>query len=112
MRTRGQAANQMPNGMLRIRSSSSPGPRSGDRTVQLLYADPLAFSIPEFCRRHGISRAHFYNLFKSGHAPALMRVGRRTLISAEAAAEWRRRMEQVASDNQSRGVTTPVDDID
>jgi hypothetical protein len=25
----------------------------------------------------------------------VMRVGRRTLISAEAAAEWRRRMEQV-----------------
>jgi hypothetical protein len=27
-----------------------------------------------------------------------MRVGRRTLISAEAAAEWRRRMEQVTRD--------------
>ena len=60
--------------------------------------DTLAFSIPEFCRRHGISRAHFYNLSRSGDGPALMRVGRRTLISAEAAAEWRRRMEQVDRD--------------
>lgn len=54
----------------------------------------LAFSIPDFCRSHGISRAHFYNLSKSGDAPTIMRVGRRTLISAEAAAEWRRRMEE------------------
>ena len=61
-------------------------------------ADMLAFSISEFCRRHGISRAHFYNLSKSGDAPAVMRVGRRTLVSAEAAAAWRRRMEEAGGD--------------
>ena len=93
MRTRGQPATQVQNRMLR--SWSSPGLGSGERTP---VADPLAFSIPEFCRRHGISRAHFYNLSKNGRGPALMRVGRRTLISAEAAAEWRRRMEQVDRD--------------
>jgi len=65
-------------------------------------ADMLAFSILEFCRRHGISRAHFYNLSKSGNAPAVMRVGRRTLISAEAAAQWRQRMEEPASEAPSR----------
>jgi hypothetical protein len=92
MRTRGQPATQM------LQSWSSPALGSGERTVQLPLADPLAFSIPEFCRRHGISRAHFYNVSKNGHGPALMRVGRRTLISAEAAAEWRRRMEQVDRD--------------
>ena len=63
---------------------------------QPLPPDVLAFSILEFCRRHGISRAHFYNLSKSGAAPAVMRVDRRTLISAEAAAAWRRRMEEAA----------------
>ena len=67
-------------------------------TEQVPPQEILAFSIPEFCRRHGISRAHFYNLSKSGHAPTVMRVGRRTLISAEAAAEWRRRMEAPAHD--------------
>ena len=92
MRTPGQPASQM------LQSWSSPGLGSRERTVQLPLADPLAFSIPEFCRRHGISRAHFYNLSKSGQGPALMRVGRRTLVSAEAAAEWRRRMEQVDRD--------------
>jgi len=69
-------------------------------------ADMLAFSILEFCRRHGISRAHFYNLSKSGDAPAVMRVGRRTLISAEAAAEWRRRMEEAA-----RGASPPTPEV-
>jgi predicted DNA-binding transcriptional regulator AlpA len=78
-----------------------PGPLLVEHTAradQLPLADMLAFSIPEFCRWHGISRAHFYNLSKSGDGPAVMRVGRRTLISAEAAAEWRRRMERIASD--------------
>ena len=92
MRTRGQPSTKM------LQSWSSPELGSGERTGQLRIADPLAFSIPEFCCRHGISRAHFYNLSKSGQGPALMRVGRRTLISAEAAAEWRRRMEQVDRD--------------
>ena len=62
----------------------------------------LAFSIAEFCRRHGISRAHFYNLSKNGEAPAVMRVGRRALISVEAAAEWRIRMEAVARNASTR----------
>ena len=63
--------------------------------------ETLAFSIAEFCRRHGISRAHFYNLSKNGEGPAVMRVGRRALISVEAAAEWRVRME-VVTRNASR----------
>ena len=67
-----------------------------------LLAEMLAFSIPEFCRRHGISRAHFYNLSKNGDAPVVMRVGRRTLISAEAAAVWRRRMEEADREASAR----------
>jgi predicted DNA-binding transcriptional regulator AlpA len=67
------------------------------RSAAIQPGEVLAFSIPEFCRRHGISRAHFYNLSKIGAAPVVMRVGRRTLISAEAAAQWRIRMEDVAA---------------
>ena len=81
-----------------LRSSRPLLAEQGARPDELLLTETLAFSIPQFCRRHSISRAHFYNLSKSGHGPALMRVGRRTLISAEAAAEWRRRMEQVGRD--------------
>jgi predicted DNA-binding transcriptional regulator AlpA len=99
MRTRRQAPTPLPNAARE--GWRPPGPLLVERTAradQLPLADTLAFSIPEFCRRHGISRAHFYNLSKAGDGPAVMRVGRRTLISAEAAAEWRRRMERIARD--------------
>ncbi len=52
-----------------------------------------AYSIVEFCQRHGFSRASFYNLEKDGEAPRMMRVGGRILISKEAAADWRRARE-------------------
>lgn len=55
-----------------------------------------AMSIKQFCRTHGISRAKFYDLAARGEGPRLMRIGRRRLVSVEAAAEWRRRMEQAA----------------
>ena len=55
--------------------------------------DSQAYSIPQFCSAHSISRALFYLLMKEGRAPAIMKVGRRTLISAEAAAAWHRRIE-------------------
>lgn len=57
-----------------------------------------AFSISEFCETHGISRALFYLLQKDGRAPRTMQVGRRVLISIEAATEWRKRMEEASAD--------------
>ena len=52
------------------------------------------YTVPEFCQEHGgISRVFFYRLLKQGKAPRIMKVGRRTLITAEAAAEWRKQME-------------------
>ncbi|SHM06633.1 hypothetical protein SAMN05444159_7581 [Bradyrhizobium lablabi] len=56
-----------------------------------------AFSVDQFCSDHGISRATFYNLRQRGKGPTEMKVGTRTLISVEAAAEWRRRMETETS---------------
>lgn len=52
-----------------------------------------ALSPAEFCASHGVARTTFYELIKQGRGPRLMKVGRRTLISQEAAAEWRLRME-------------------
>ncbi|NCC61987.1 MAG: transcriptional regulator [Verrucomicrobiae bacterium] len=54
-----------------------------------------ALSINTFCKTYGISRSLFYKLDKAGKAPRTMTVGRRRLISAEAAQEWRERMETV-----------------
>ncbi len=52
-----------------------------------------AFSVAEFCRELGISRGFFYQLLKDAKGPKTMKLGRRTLISCEAADDWRKRME-------------------
>jgi hypothetical protein len=49
----------------------------------------LALSILEFCAAFGISEDFFYKLKRQGQAPRLMKVGKRTMISMEAANEWR-----------------------
>jgi hypothetical protein len=55
-----------------------------------------AFSIAEFCRRHGISIQLFYK-FKND-MPVTFRIGTRVLISREAAAAWRREREMAGAD--------------
>ena len=57
----------------------------------------LALSIPEFCEAHGISEGFFYKLKKQGEGPREMKVGARTLITFESAAEWRRERENQRS---------------
>jgi predicted DNA-binding transcriptional regulator AlpA len=52
-----------------------------------------AYSIAEFCFAHGFCRASFYNMLKRDEGPRVMKVGGRTLISHEAATEWRRERE-------------------
>jgi len=57
---------------------------------------PDAFSVAEFCQRHGISQSFYFVLQAEGRGPRIMRVGRRTLISREAAAAWRRQQEKAS----------------
>ncbi len=52
-----------------------------------------AYSVQQFCDAHSLGKATFYALLKKGSGPRLMKIGRRTLISREAAVEWRQRME-------------------
>jgi predicted DNA-binding transcriptional regulator AlpA len=59
--------------------------------------DTDAFSILEFCRRHGISRSAFYNALKANQGPRLMKVGNRVMISREAAEAWRREREEATA---------------
>jgi predicted DNA-binding transcriptional regulator AlpA len=63
---------------------------------------PLMFSVSEFCRAHGISRGTFYKLLGEGHGPTTVKIGRRTLITNEAASEWRRRLEAQAANSGQR----------
>lgn len=64
--------------------------------------DPPVYSVPAFCEAHGISRGYLYELWARGDGPRRMKVGRRTLVSRDAAAEWRRRME-AQTDNPEEG---------
>ncbi len=60
-------------------------------------ADRDAFTVSEFCQRHRISRTVFYQLLKHGTGPRIFKCGVKTLISREAAAEWRRAGEAAAN---------------
>jgi hypothetical protein len=62
-----------------------------------------AYSIAEFARAHGVSRAFVYALLKRGEGPTVMKAGRRTLVAVESAEEWRRRMEALASTKPAQG---------
>jgi predicted DNA-binding transcriptional regulator AlpA len=57
-------------------------------------SDDQLLPVSKFCSEHGISRSLFYRLVNDGRGPRLTRIGRRTLISSNAAAAWRMRMEQ------------------
>jgi hypothetical protein len=61
-----------------------------------------AFSIRQFCAAHDISEAMFFKLKAMGLAPDTMSVGRRTLISIESAAKWRREREEAAREEQRK----------
>lgn len=53
------------------------------------------FTIQEFCEAHGgISRVLLYRLWSEGRGPRVIRLGRRVIISEEAAADWRKQMEK------------------
>lgn len=54
-------------------------------------------SVNTFCDTFGISRSMFYKLRRQNKGPRTMTIGRRRLISAEAAIEWQQQMEQPVS---------------
>lgn len=57
--------------------------------VPVREADPIGV----FCEKHSISEATFHRLVKANKGPRLMRLGKRVLITQDAAREWRARME-------------------
>lgn len=65
-----------------------------------IFRDKPTSTIAVFCDDHNISRAFFYKLQAEGKGPRLMKIGRRILVSAEAAAEWRARMEAATPEPQ------------
>lgn len=65
-------------------------------TENAVVIERAAFSVDEFCAAHTITKPTFYKILKAGQGPRIMKAGTRTLISVEAAADWRRQMEEGA----------------
>ena len=63
-----------------------------------------AYDIRTFAKAYGISRSQAYLEIKSGRL-AIFKVGRRTLISRDAAEIWRRRLEE----ERARSLHAPAD---
>jgi hypothetical protein len=58
---------------------------------------PACYSLATFAAAHLISEAFLHKLRAQGLGPREMKVGRRTLISFEAAAAWRAERERAAA---------------
>jgi hypothetical protein len=54
---------------------------------------PVAYSVLEFCKAYRICRGLLYRLWREGAGPKMMKIGKRTVISREAAQEWRQKLE-------------------
>ena len=77
---------------------TAPPPSRKRRRRQLARGPPTdedeldAFSIKEFCRRHGISLSFYFKLQAQGLGPVTMRVGTRVLITKDAARGWSKQL--------------------
>lgn len=58
----------------------------------MIESERQAYDIPSFCKAFCISRSFVYLEIKAGRLRPF-KAGRRTLISSEAAEEWRRALE-------------------
>lgn len=63
--------------------------------------DNYADTIPEFCRKHRISPSTFFKLQSQGKGPRVLHVGKRSLITKESGADWRRSLEAVAQPGEA-----------
>ncbi len=73
------------------------GKKSGANPREPQPVPPLAMSIPQFCTAHNISEGFYYKLKKQKLNPREMKVGTRTLITFEAAADWRTEREAASA---------------
>jgi excisionase family DNA binding protein len=58
---------------------------------------PAAFTVDEFCSTYRVSRTTLHRLMVSGNGPNTFRIGRRRLITREAADTWVKAQEARAS---------------
>jgi hypothetical protein len=62
-----------------------------------------AFTIDEFCERHGFSRAFFYKLKNQGKAPRVTELLAKRFISEEDETTWRQAMAEASEGDRPVG---------
>ena len=63
----------------------------------------VAYTVPEFCFRNGISRPTYHRLRAQGRGPVEMRLGlNKILITADAERDWHRCMQEPRQDLEIR----------
>lgn len=68
-----------------------------------------AYSVSSFCQANGgMSEAMFFKMLAAGEAPDTMLVGRRRMISIEAAEAWRRKREAAAQESSKTEKTSEI----
>lgn len=75
------------------RKPRKPKSKPTHKRLQMTGIEPLAMSIDQFARAHGINRTTVYEMLRRGEGPECMRAGKRRLVSFEAAARWRAKRE-------------------
>lgn len=71
-----------------------PSGRVLTREDPMSHTEPPLYTVSGFCSAHHIARSFLYQLLREGRGPRIIKLGRRTFITREAAADWRARMEK------------------
>src|SRR5262245_41972852 len=87
--------------------SRTPPPKKKNKKLPKPHetAEPvqqMAYSIKGFCSAHNLSIDLYFRIARAGTGPQVMKVGARTLISAESAAAWRHAREIAAQEQQRK----------
>ena len=84
----------------RAKAPALSGPHSFER---------VAYTVPEFCFRNGISRPTYHRLRAQGRGPKEMRLGlNKILITADAERDWHELMQEPRPDLESRNAERAV----
>jgi predicted DNA-binding transcriptional regulator AlpA len=62
-----------------------------------LVSERKTYYLQEFCEAYSISRSQVYKLWEEGKGPLCARMGKRRVISVEAARAWFRKLEEEAA---------------
>jgi hypothetical protein len=74
-----------------------PTPSRQDNAARFPKTDRLSLSVAEFCAATDISISTYEKMKQKGWAPREMRVGRKVLISRQAALDWIAEREQATT---------------